>query len=257
MNKNGKSTQTSKTTVTLSVILSLLVIVFLANFVIYPAYKDYRRSHMKIDIYGGMTDELKDCDLFSDLQSGRSVCFLGDSITNGTETDGIAWCHPLVPYITGPKSNFSRGGWKVKDLLDHVEEIPPAEIYVIAIGINDVLFSGSVQSAYTPSEFTTRCGQLADLLLAKAPGAKIYFIAPWTFVDLGDDYLKRGDQFRNYLGKWCEETGYSFINPDPVIVSVLGKEGSERFMLNEFHPGVPDGVALFSYAVLKADHDQK
>ena len=54
----------------------------------------------------------------------------------------------------------------------------------------------------------------------------------------------------------CESSGCIYINADPVISSVLADEGFEKYMFNQFHPNAPDGIGLFSYAVLKAAHDQ-
>ena len=70
--------------------LLVLSIVFCARFrlfcfLIYPKSSDVPQSFTKYEFYGGMTDELKDSEFFEDLQSGRSICFLGDSITAGTD----------------------------------------------------------------------------------------------------------------------------------------------------------------------------
>ena len=248
--ENGK-TKNSKAPVVLSVIIAALVIGALAVYVIYPAVHKHQVDNRSYPVYGGMTDELKESELFRDMQSGKSFCFLGDSITYGSLTEGIHWYQPLIPYIKGDIKELSHGGWAVKNLIDEGGNIPEADIYVIAIGINDILFPNDEDSAHTSEDFISRCSQLGDIINSRSPGAKIYFIAPWSFIDLDISFVKRGDEFRNALEEWCADTDYIYINPDPVIQSVIAEEGSDKYMCNDFHPNAPDGVGLFSYAVLK------
>ena len=253
---NHKKLMFSKTSIVLSVVLGVLVICSLSVIAIYPAAKKYYVDHRSYKIYGGMTDELKESEFYEDMQSGKSFCFLGDSITSGSVTDGIPWYQPLTPYITGTVSNLSHGGWSVNNLIDETDNIPDADIYVIAIGINDILFPEDESSCQTALEFATKCKELGDMLTTSSPGSKIYFITPWSFVDTDKSFVERGNKFRSALVQICIAKGYRYINPDPVIQSVIADEGSSKYMYNDFHPNAPDGVGLFSYAVLKDAHDR-
>ena len=249
-NSNSKN-RISKTTVVLSAVLVLLVIGACLFFKFYPQLQKYYEDHRSYKVYGGMTDELKDSEFYEDMQSGKSFCFLGDSITVGSETGGIPWYKPLTPYISGSVSNFSHGGWAVNNLIDKADNIPEADIYVIAIGINDILFPEDKDSAPTAIEFAKRCNELGEILTAASPGCKIYFILPWSFIDADISFVERGNKFRSALAQTCIAQGYQYINPDPVIQSVIADEGSAKYMYNDFHPNAPNGVGLFSYAVLK------
>lgn len=251
MEKEGSATVRSPAIV-LSIVFLLLVLGFFVFVFLYPQSPDVPQSRTKYEIYGGMTDELKDSEFFEDLQSGRSICFLGDSITAGTEINGIHWYEPLTPYINDTISNLSTGGWMVEDLIDQAAAIPNADIYVIAIGINDVIFRNAVKSAPTPAEFAQRCSLLADTIKGISPDAKLYFIAPWTFIGQSEDINALGNNFRAALKDMCAVSGYQYINPDPVITSVIYTEGYDKYMYNDFHPNASDGVGLYSYAVLKA-----
>lgn len=247
---DGKN-RISKTAIVLSVVLVMLIICSLAVFVIYPAAHKYYVANREYPVYGGMTDELKDSEFFEDMQSGKSFCFLGDSITAGSVTEDIPWYQPLTPYISGTVSNFSRGGWTVSNLIDKADNIPEADIYVIAIGINDILFPEDEDSAQTALEFAARCKELGELLTNRSPGSKIYFILPWSFIDSDTSFVERGSRFRSALAQTCIAKGYRYINPDPVIQSVIEDEGESQFMYNDFHPNAPDGIGLYCYAVLK------
>ena len=245
------------------IILLLIVLAAVSAAVFYYIYKDkityrynsYIAHHHNYEVYGGMTDELKDSYLFDDMQSGKSFCFLGDSITSGTVTYGIHWYQPLIQYIKGDVSYLSYPGWEIKHLIDHRDIILKADVYVIAIGINDALTLG--EKSITPSEFTDSCSYLAGRLKNINPDAVIYFIAPWNYLGFDDKRMQRGDEFRKALGEWCERTEYRFINPDPVITEAFAKEGAAKFMYNNFHPKAPEGIELFSYAVLKSAHEQR
>lgn len=246
--KNSSKTNRQSTTSFLAVILLLLILAFLAVCFI---------NRNKYRIYGGMTAELKDSDLFEDLSSGRSVCFLGDSITAGNEINGICWYEPLTPYIKGNTSNISRGGWMVENLIEQGENIPEADIYIIAIGINDIIFRDGVKASATPEDFAQKCSLLAETIKGISPDAIIYFIAPWSFTGQDETINNLGISFRNALQEMCTGSGYQYINPDPIIISVFNEEGAGKYMHNTLHPNAPQGVGLYSYAVLKAAHEQR
>lgn len=75
-----------------------------------------------------MTSNLKESEPYRDMQSGKSFCFLGDSITAGTEIDGIPWYQPLIPYIKVNILNPSCGGWMVTHLIEESDKIPVSDI---------------------------------------------------------------------------------------------------------------------------------
>ena len=252
-NTTGK-TGSRKTTVVLSAILVLLVLFALTVFVVIPAYRQYYITHIQYPVYGGVTKELKGCDFYDDMRSGKSFCFLGDSITAGNEIEGITWYYPLIPYIKGDISNVSCGGWMVDHLIKEADNIPASDIYVIAIGVNDIMFDNYSLSAKTPDEYTARLNDLTHRIKTKAPDAKLYFITPWTFHNQDDHYNLRATDFRTALINWCNGKGYNCINPDPVLISVFEEKGTSDFMKDNFHPNAPNGVGLYSYAVLKAAH---
>lgn len=240
-------------TVFLSIILALLVLSAVVIYVIIPANRHYYVTNIQFPVYGGMTRELKGCELYKDMQSGKSFCFLGDSITAGTATEGVPWYQPLVPYIKGDISNLSCGGWMVHHLIEQSDNIPSSDIYVVAIGINDVVRPDINIAAATPSDYTKKISRLADSIRRITPGAKIYFITPWALAKKAKPYEERCEQFRKALMEWCPENGCTCIDPNPVIYSVLKESGEDEYMQDSLHPNVPKGIGLYCYAVLKAD----
>ena len=96
MAENTKKVKSRKTAIALSVVFALLVLALL-GIIFYPDINDYMLRQQNNRLYGGMTAELKDSTLYKDLKSGKSICFLGDSITSGYHTDEVPWYQPLTP----------------------------------------------------------------------------------------------------------------------------------------------------------------
>ncbi len=232
----------------------ILLLCVLAAIKIYPRYMHEHLMSLSTEVYGGMTDELRDSELYEDFQSGASVCFIGDSITDGGVIYGIPWYQPLTSHIKGDIFTLARSGWTVADVINHAYAMPEADVYIIAIGVNDVMDWDGYDCADTAEEYTERIQKVHDIISEVSPGAKMYFIAPWVFFDYGDAAEVRGNEFREALRVWCEDNGCIYINPVPSILSVIYTEGASVFMYNELHPYAPEGVGLYSYAVLREDH---
>ena len=243
-----------RTTIVLSIVFLVSLAAFVALFIVWPRIK---RIHPKCRLYGGLTDELKDSSLYEDMQSGQSFCFVGDSITSGLVTDGIPWYEPLVPYIRGDISNISVAGYTVIEMINSKNEIPYADIYVIAIGVNDVTILKPDMSAATSDEYIDRIDQLSEILWDISPDAKLYFIAPWPYITDDEVINGRHDQFCSVLEDWCSRSDAIYLDPTATILSVMDEEGISTFTQDGLHPNAPEGIGLYSYAVLKADHDRQ
>ncbi|MBR6484283.1 MAG: SGNH/GDSL hydrolase family protein [Clostridiales bacterium] len=204
-----------------------------------------------------MTKELKDSELFEDLQSGKTICFVGDSITSGAMTDGVTWYDPLVPYIEGDIRNFSHSRWTTGNLLEHRSEIPEADVYVIAIGINDVIFIDDESGAASGEEYISNLEILDGTLNTTSPGSKRYYITPWILIGFPEEYNEKREEFSESLYSWCNEKERICIDPFPVIDSFLEGDNISYFMHDAVHPNDRQGVQLFSYAVLYQDHQRR
>lgn len=238
----------------ITVIALIVILVISAGLLSYTAK---RPRAFWCPVYGGMTPELEDSRFYEDMISGKSFCFVGDSITYGTQTGGVTWYDPLTPYIKGDIYNYSQSGWTSETLASKAEEIPVADIYVVAIGINDVLFSDDALGAGTPEEYISNLEILTDTLTKKNPDARFYFITPWIFFDHPAHINELRDEFSNALINWCDDNSRICIDPYSVTLSIIESEGRDRFMVNSFHPNGTRGVGLFSYAVLYSSHQAR
>lgn len=234
----------------------LLIAALLASLLLL-GYITKRPRRVWLPVYGGMTSELKDSEFYEDMSSGKTFCFLGDSITCGTETGGITWFDPLVPYIKGDVINYSYGGWTSKDLAGNLEPIPAADIYVVAVGINDVLRAEELPDEFTTEKYIANLEVLTDRLRESSPDSKIYFITPWIFFDRSDECNRLREEFSEALMNWCNGEDRICIDPYPFTLAVTEADGREPYMYNYFHPNAERGVGLFSYSVLAADHQRR
>ena len=200
---------------------------------------------------------------FTCLQEAKSICFVGDSITHGTKNGGVPWYEPLTPFIGGTIFNASFGGATIKRLLS--EEIlskiatTPAELFVVAIGTNDVRYRKEDICAMTPEEYISCINILREEILKNNSAAKFVFIAPWTSTD-GDKisalkYRAKIIMNNSYLAalkKFCETTGDIFINPNLYIKAALNRKPHKYYLTDWIHPNATEGVALYSEAILKS-----
>ena len=195
----------------------------------------------------------QDNQLFEDMESGMSFCFVGDSITRGSVTDYVPWYEPLTPFIQGEVMNFSEGGWTSQWLVELRDQAPAADVYVIAIGINDILFIDQPLGAASVEEFIANMQIFEDTLMSISPNAKLYYITPWPFLNFPDDAYECRDEFVDAMVTFCnEEENRILIDPYETIMNVLSESDPSVYMWNDYHPNAPQGIELYSYAVLKS-----
>lgn len=209
---------------------------------------------------GGLeiTDEMKSGTLYSAMQNANSVCFIGDSVTEGTKNGGCPWYEPIEEHFPNKKIlNFSKGGCTVSYMNDNISEIPAADLYVIALGTNDVRYRDSNVCAMTASDYVSELERLRVGLSEKNSAAEFVFIAPWYSTD-GDTFCPLSFTAKTELNKeysaaleaYCKNSGASFINANGCISSVLQTAPDREYLLDHIHPNRNKGVVMYSEAVL-------
>lgn len=209
-----------------------------------------------------MTDSMKESRIYRLLQDAAAVCFVGDSLTEGTMNGGVPWYAPIQPWILGKIANISQGGLTAKSLsayflpsIVHTE----AELFVVAIGANDILFRDPLFCAMTAADYIQNLRKLRDAIRARHPDARFVFIAPWIATD-GDASLIGGvlppntdEMYRDYtaaLQAWCADTGDTFIDANGYIARRFALSSPESYLVDFIHPDAGDGVRLYSEAIL-------
>ena len=196
------------------------------------------------------------------LQDAETVCFVGDSLTEGTINGGVPWYAPIQPSIRGKIINISQGGATTKILLTYF--LPSivraaADLYVVAAGANDILFRDPIFCAMTATDYVQCLQKLHDAVREHRPDAKFIFIAPWIAMD-GDASIIGGmkppdtdEAYRNYtasLKAWCSQTGDMFVDVNGYIARRFASHPQEDYLIDFIHPNAGTGVQLYAEAVL-------
>ena len=208
-----------------------------------------------------LTEKIENSTLYRAIEHSDKICFVGDSVTEGTKNGGTPWYEPIEDFFPGKTyKNFSKGGCTVSYILNHADEIPVSDLYVIAIGTNDVRYRNEDTCAMTSEEYIRRINQLTEKLMEKSPNALLIYIAPWYSTD-GDKFCtltfeeKTGlnDEYSEALQKYCGMNSLLFINANPYIRNALSASPDRTYLLDHIHPNAAKGVKLYSEAVLLSD----
>ena len=132
-----------------------------------------------------------------------------------------------------------------------------ADIYVIAVGTNDIRYRDAKICAMTSEEYISNLQALQKAIKEKQPKAKLIFITPWTSTD-GDlnsklpfmDKMEMNQIYSEALKKWCSESGNIYINPNKLIADTLNRYPQGRYLTDFIHPNGRQGVQLYSESVL-------
>jgi len=207
-----------------------------------------------------MTDEMRGTDLCKLLSQSKTICFVGDSITAGSENGGYGWYEPMMaafPEITVNKEAW--GSATTQTLLKNSGSIAErcADLYVIAIGTNDVRYRNSKTCAMDKVSYIENIDRLIKKIKEENPQAHFVLISPWLARD-NDPYtaipVEKRDQllteYSDALELYCEENRYGYIDPNPAIKEALLKCAPSDFLIDHIHPNASAGIALYSEKVL-------
>lgn len=198
--------------------------------------------------------------LYKLFKESDSVCFVGDSLTAGSENGGYGWYEPLMANF--PDAAVTREAWPgaaTVTLLDRAPAIAVhgADTYVIAVGTNDVRYRDPDICAMDEAAYIANLSSLAGQIKDVSPDANLVFICPWPALD-NDPFTaipmnERDALLASYglaLKSYCEDNGFMYIDPTPAIRSVLSVEVTADYLIDHIHPNAGRGIDLFSRAVL-------
>ncbi|NLN65144.1 MAG: acyltransferase family protein [Clostridiaceae bacterium] len=209
-----------------------------------------------------ITEDMRNTVLFGLLSEAKSVCFVGDSLTEGTKNGGYGWYEPLVaafPDLIVYKQAW--GGGTTRTLIDNTKTILAnnAQLYVIAIGTNDIRYRDEQICAMDKESYIKNIDTLIGKILDGNPEAKFVFISPWL-AQANDPYTRvsieeRDEMLHEYgeaLRSYCIMNGHLYINPNPSLKALLTKYQPSDYLLDHIHPNAGKGIALYSEKVLEA-----
>ena len=200
-------------------------------------------------------------DFYKALTAAENVCFIGDSLTEGTRNGGVPYFEPLEQLIRGKIFNISQGGATTKILLERLDEIikTDADLFVVAVGTNDVRYRDEKICSMTPEEYVANLQKIRDAVKNNNSAAQFIFIAPWTSTDGDfiskipfDEKIKLNDKYSAALKDFCVANGEIFINANPYIDACLKIYPQRDYLVDFIHPNANKGVKLYAEAVLLA-----
>ncbi len=208
-----------------------------------------------------LTEEMRRGVLYAALEQAQDVCFVGDSITKGPSSNGwVPWFEPLEGLVRGTVTNCGWGGATVQILLDrHMDDIAAAkaDLYVVAIGTNDVMHRNPETCAMDAQSYIEKLTALREGIRSANSKAAFVFIAPWYSVDDGSagepSYAELSALYSLYaeaLESWAGTNGDGFIDPNPYLQQVFARGFFADYMADSVHPSGDAGVELYSRAVL-------
>ncbi len=205
----------------------------------------------KLDISSYKTKQL-----YQELEHSKSVCFIGDSITDGTINNGHGWYEPLMLNFNTKINKASYGSYTSKLLLKNKKtEIKncSSDLNIIAIGTNDIRYRNDV-SALTSHEYINNINEIIKLLDSK----RIILIAPFYSMNNDTvtklDLIEKNKLFNEYtkqLEDYALKNNYLFINPNNILEETLNNTNSSFYLIDYIHPNIK-GLYLYSKAILEA-----
>ena len=206
-----------------------------------------------------LTDEMRSSPFYQIVSRADRVCFVGDSVTEGTKNGGYGWYEPMAYTLSGKTTAFAKGGETSKWLLENADEIAnqDADVYVVAIGTNDIRYRDKKICAMTESEYVSTLRSLVNRVREHNPKAKFIFIAPWTSTD-GDknsrlnyaDKMNMNKAYSRALAEYCAEEEFLFVDPNKRINAMLRLYPDSKYLVDFIHPNSAEGIRLYSETVL-------
>lgn len=204
-----------------------------------------------------LSEQMKNGILYTAINKADKICFVGDSVTEGTKNGGCPWYEPVEALFTDKTFlNYSKGGCTVSYMTKKADEIPAADLYVIALGTNDVRYRDDKTCAMTSDAYIDEIKTLKNIL-SERTDAEFIFIAPWYSTD-GDPYCELSfgektmlcEKYTDSLKNYCNTNSCGFINANNIIKKELSIKPDKTYLLDHIHPNSTNGVIMYSEAVM-------
>lgn len=208
-----------------------------------------------------LTDEERGHTLAKALTSAKNVCFVGDWVTEGTRNGGYGWYEPIESLVSGKVSRVADVASTSLTLAAQADQLvgTGADLFVVAVGANDVRYGTDPEAAQTPEAYVTALGELVSAVRAELPEARFVFVAPWTSVagDMGtalmlDEKRELNAKYAAALKSWCAAEGHDYIDPNGAIEAVVDYYPDTAYLVDSTQPNCTTGIELYARAALAA-----
>lgn len=131
-----------------------------------------------------------------------------------------------------------------------------SELYVIAIGTNDVRSRNPSICAMNQKEYVYQIKKIIEL--AKNKQAKFFLIASWF--STSDDFISKLNhldkikllkEYSLELKKFSHKNKYIFIDPNEYLQNIV-LQNKSKYMIDYIHPNNKVGIELYCEAIFKS-----
>lgn len=209
--------------------------------------------------------------MYKALSSATNVCVIGDSITIGSSSGGYGWYDGLIERFPNIQTVdvAAKGGQTSASLFENQNDMSvinstSAETYIIALGINDVIYrdKNTTSTTFTTAEYIKNIENLVKYINDKDENKinKFIFVAPFEYINKDSyqftKYIRRENTHLEYtiaLYNWCRLNNYAFTAPMNYIKNTLATvDDAEEYTVDDVHPSYPLGTQLYSKAVYES-----
>ena len=203
-----------------------------------------------------LTDKDKDTLSYQLISNSNRICFLGDSITEGTMNDYHPWYEVLMENFEKEVVNISRGSFTSDNLLNEFQgdiKNSACDLAIINIGTNDIRYTMT-----DPKKYRRNIQKMIQLL---GDEVDVVLLSPWETYSkdkiIGDFVLQKKDLYGKYNQELINLSLTSdhiyYINPIRYIKSQIYKNGEDTYLLDGVHPNKKEGISLYSYSIFRGE----
>ncbi len=195
-----------------------------------------------------LTDKDKESIVYKKIEEHNRICFIGDSITEGTKNNYHPWYEELMNNFDKDVINLSKGSYTTEEVINDLSDRiinSNCDLSIINIGTNDIRYYKRDVNDYINN---------MKKIISYTKG-EVIVLAPWetTKKDYNiEESDKKKRELYNIYNKELEKLdNIIFINPNKYIKEVLDYNGEDYYLLDGIHPNNDYGIKLYSYAVLR------
>jgi len=179
----------------------------------------------------------------------EKLCSVGDSITADYDYDEVIISKfPTITHI-----DKGIGGNMTSDVISRLDDIltSDADIYLLAIGFNDIRYNTTVQNW---QQYITNMTAIINAL--KQNGEDVFVVGIWPSYpsDPGSAFSwentnQKIDEYNQNLIQFCIDIGVIFINATPIIRKAIPTEQESVYVPDGRHPNEA-GKIIYADSVL-------
>lgn len=218
----------------------------------YYYFKDGYKKHLKTQFT--LTELDKNSVIYQKISENNNICFIGDSITEGTKNNYYPWYLPLINKFADKKIyNFSKGGYTSSDILMNYKtklKNTSCDLVIMNIGTNDIRYNLTKKE-----KFINNVNTIINLL----PNSDFILLSPFraTYKDIylqtnALDKLQLYDEYDKELKKIADnKLNIDYIDVNNYIQKIMNIDGEDNFLLDGIHPNNTYGIELYSFATMR------